>query len=100
MAIKSSNVVARVEPDIKTKAEAIMASLGVPASVVINALYHQVIYTKSIPFSISIPANIPALENMSEEEFDLTMESSFEQAKNGEGESAKEVLDSIRSRIR
>ena len=43
MATKSANVMARVEPDIKAKAEAILARLGIPASVVINALYHQII---------------------------------------------------------
>lgn len=48
MAAKSANVMARVEPDIKVKAEAIMARLGLPASVVINALYHQVIYTNGM----------------------------------------------------
>ena len=30
MAIKSANVVARVEPDIKEKAEAIFETLGIP----------------------------------------------------------------------
>ena len=31
MATKTANVLARVEPDIKAKAEGIMAQLGVPA---------------------------------------------------------------------
>ena len=59
MATKTANVLARVEPDIKAKAEGIMAQLGVPASVVINMLYKQIIMTKSIPFSCrsSIPTN-------------------------------------------
>lgn len=38
MATKTANVLARVEPEIKEKAEAIMSKLGVPASVVINML--------------------------------------------------------------
>ena len=32
MAMKTANVLARVEPDVKEQAEAIMAKLGVPAS--------------------------------------------------------------------
>ena len=32
MAVKSSNVAARVEPEIKAKAEAILANLGISAS--------------------------------------------------------------------
>lgn len=38
MATKSANVLARVEPETKEKAETIMSELGLPASVVINAL--------------------------------------------------------------
>ena len=50
MAIKTANVLARVEPEIKEKAETILSQLGVPASTVINMLYRQIIMTKSIPF--------------------------------------------------
>lgn len=55
MATKTANVLARVEPDVKEQAEAIMAKLGVPASTVINMLYKQIIMTRSIPFSLSVP---------------------------------------------
>ena len=70
MAAKTANVLARVEPDVKEKAEAIMAQLGVPASVVINMLYKQIIMTKSIPFSLSIPAEPIARDEMSQKQFD------------------------------
>lgn len=36
MAAKTANVLTRVEPDVKLKAEGIMAPLGIPTSVVIN----------------------------------------------------------------
>ena len=45
MATKTANVVARVAPDVKDQAEAIMDQLGIPASVVINSLYKQIIMT-------------------------------------------------------
>ena len=97
MATKTANVMARVEPEIKSKAEAIMASLGIPASVVINALYHQVIYTNGIPFSITLPERVPTIENMSKDDFDSMMDSSLTQARKGEGEPVAEVFRSIRS---
>ena len=56
MATKTSNVLARVEPEVKVQAAAVLSQLGVPASIVINMLYKQIILTKSIPFSISIPS--------------------------------------------
>ena len=51
MATKSANILARVEPEVKEQAEEILSKLGIPASVVINMLYKQIIMTKSIPFS-------------------------------------------------
>ena len=100
MGVKSANVMARVEPNIKAKAEAIMAYLGLPASVVINALYHQVIYTKSIPFSMSLPEKIPSLESMSKEEFDSVMEASLADAKQGKAIPLDEAVESVRKEIK
>ncbi len=48
MATKTANVLARVEPEVKEEAESILNQLGIPASVVINMLYKQIIMTKGI----------------------------------------------------
>ena len=42
MAARTANVMARVEADVKEQAENILDRLGVPASVVINALYRSI----------------------------------------------------------
>ncbi len=81
MATKSANVLARVEPEVKEQAESIMSQLGLPASVVINALYKQIIMTKSIPFSLSLPKELPTLDSMTTEEFNSIMETGLSQAK-------------------
>ena len=49
MAAKTANVTARVQPEIKQKAEAILDQLGIPVSVLIDSLYRQIIMTNSIP---------------------------------------------------
>ncbi|RDW20252.1 hypothetical protein CWR48_05995 [Oceanobacillus arenosus] len=64
MVAKTANVIARVEPEIREKAEEIMSQLGLPASVVINMLYKQIIMTKSFPFSLPIPTKPIALDEM------------------------------------
>ena len=69
MATKSANVLARVEPEVKEQAEAILSKLGIPASVAINALYKQIIITKSIPFSLSLPKEPVNLDAMTTPEF-------------------------------
>lgn len=95
MAAKTANVLARVEPDVKEKAEAIMAQLGIPASVVINMLYKQIIMTKSIPFSLSIPAEPIARDEMNQKQFDEMMSIGLAQAKKGESISAEDVFKNL-----
>lgn len=93
MAAKSANVVARVEPEVKKKAEDILSRLGIPASVGINMFYRQVIYCDGLPFQPTLPARHPkALEDMSKEEFDLRMARGLAQAKAGDGAPVEEVM--------
>ena len=99
MAAKTANVLARVEPDVKEKAEAIMAQLGVPASVVINMLYKQIIMTKSIPFSLSIPTEPVARDEMSQKQFEEMMKTSLTQAKNGESTSAEDFFENLMKEV-
>ena len=68
MAGKTANVTARVQPEIKQKAEDILDRLGVPVSVLIDSLYRQIIMTNSIPYSFSVPT-LPARDAMSVEQF-------------------------------
>ena len=55
---KTATVLARIDPDLKRQAEAILDRLGIPASLLINMLYNQIVLTKGIPFKISVPDNI------------------------------------------
>lgn len=95
MAAKTANVLARVEPEVKEKAEDILNQLGVPASVVINRLYKQIIMTKSIPFPLSIPNAPLARDEMSKEEFDTMMGKGLAQAKAGQGVPLDEAFASL-----
>lgn len=99
MAAKTANVLARVEPGVKQQAEAIMAELGIPASVVINMLYKQIILTKSIPFSLSIPAAPATRDEMDAYSFNTVMERGLNEAKAGDSRPASEVFSELRRRI-
>ena len=100
MAIKSSNVAARVEPEIKEKAEAILSQLGISASNGINMFYRQVILWNGLPFRPSIPTSAPrALNEMTREEFDAKMARGLAQAKAGEGIPADEFFDALEREI-
>lgn len=95
MATKTANVLARVEPDVKEQAETILAKLGVPASTVINMLYKQIIMTRSIPFSLSVPAAPLARDEMDTAAFNSMMTEGLNQAKAGKGVSLDEAFAAL-----
>lgn len=100
MAAKTANILARVEPQIKEQAETIMAQLGVPASVVINMLYKQIIMTRSIPFNISLPSEPLASNEMTDEEFNAMMQRGLDEAKAGAGLPANEFFAKLRQELK
>lgn len=96
MANKTANVLARVEPDVKERAEFIMAKLGIPASVLINMLYKQIVMTQSIPFSLSIPSTISTLDEMDSTTFNSIMQNGLNEAKVDLSRSASKVLSDLK----
>ena len=80
MAVKTANVITRVETEIKEKAESIMEQLG-------------------ILLSLTIPEVPMALDEMSKAEFVSVMEEGLRQAKAGEAQPAREVFAELRQRI-
>ena len=95
MAGKTANVLARVEPEVKEQAESIMSMLGIPASTVINMLYKQIIMTRSIPFTLTVPAVPAARDEMNEASFHAMMEKGLTQAKAGQGVSLEEAFSAL-----
>ncbi len=99
MAVKSANVMARVEPEVKAEAENIISELGLSVSTVINSLYKQIIIKKGIPYSLTLSATPKAYDEMSKAEFDAMMDMGLSQAKNGKSIPADEVFDELLRRI-
>jgi len=54
---KSSTVQVRMKTNLKNKAEKMIKKMGLNPSQVVNALYVQIVLTRSIPFKIKIPNN-------------------------------------------
>lgn len=96
MATKSANILARVEPEVKEQAESILSKLGVPASVVINMLYKQIIMTRSIPFPLSVPDEPMAQDSMTPAEFNTMMETGLSQARSDESRPVSDVFSDLR----
>lgn len=98
MAIKSANVTARVQPEIKQQAEAILANIGLPVSVLIDTLYRQIIMTGGVPYSLSVP-QIPTRDSMTEAQFNAMMKKGYQQAKNGQAIPVDEAFAQIRNEL-
>ena len=98
MATKSANVTARVQPEIKRQAEAILDKIGLPVSVLIDTLYRQIIMTGGVPYSLAVP-NLPTRDSMTDAGFDAMMEKGYHQAKTGDGLSIDEAFAKIREGI-
>ncbi len=52
---KACTVQARIEPELKEKADIILKKIGITASQAINALYAQIVMNKGVPFELKIP---------------------------------------------
>ena len=78
MVTKSANLYARIEPDVKEKAENILSTLGIPASSAINMFYKQIILQRGLPFEVKIPAGRPVdISTLSEAQFNEELEKGY-----------------------
>ena len=78
MATKSANLYARIEPDVKEKAESILSTLGIPASSAINMFYKQIILQRGLPFEVKIPSDRPVdISTLSEAELNEKLEKGY-----------------------
>lgn len=95
-AIKTANVNARINLNVKTQAEAILARIGLPRSVAIDAFYRQIIMHDGIPFSLTIPeSKLPAYDEMSAAEFHQMMATGLAQAKADDSFDMDEVFEEL-----
>lgn len=93
--MKDSTVSARVENNVKLEAESILQQLGIPVSVVINALYRQIIYSHGIPFSLRLPEIPQTEDSLTDSELHAKLQHSYEQSLEGKGRPLDEVFDDL-----
>ena len=99
MAMKSANVTARIQPDIKEQAEVILAKLGIPVSIFIDMAYRQVIIKEGVPFSLSVSHDPVSRDSLSKVEFDGIMQKGLMQAKNDEALTVDEAFKQLKAEI-
>lgn len=96
MATKTSNVTARVEPEVKEQAETILSDLGIPVSTAINIFYRQIVLWNGLPFRPSVPAaRLKSRSEMNDAEFNARMSAGYAQAKQNQAAPSDEVFDRL-----
>lgn len=92
---KTANVNVRIQENIKKQAEDILEIIGIPRATAIDMFYRQIILNKGLPFSLTIPKNVPILEDMNEKDFNLMMVNGYSQALQGDSYNIDEVFDEL-----
>ena len=99
MAVKTANVTARIQPNIKEQAEAILDRLGIPVSVFIDMTYRQVIMRDGVPFSLDIPDKFATRDSITKAEFDTMMQTGLTQAKRNDSVSVDEAFEQLKAEM-
>ncbi len=94
---KTANLYARIEPELKEQAEAILAALGIPASNAITMFYRQVILQQGLPFDVKLPTARPVdMTKLTKEQLDAELQKGYDDVLAGRTKPAKQVFDTIR----
>ncbi|MDE7294746.1 MAG: type II toxin-antitoxin system RelB/DinJ family antitoxin [Oscillospiraceae bacterium] len=90
----TANLFARVEPEIKEKAENILSELDIPMSYAVTMFLEQVIIHGGMPFEVKDTVKKPlCLEDMTKEELDAELEKGMKSIRKGQGIPAEEVRE-------
>jgi len=90
---KTSNVFARVEPEIKEQAEQVLIQLGIPMSNAIGMFLRQIIAQRGIPFEMRLPTHEPvAISTLTTKQLNAELEKGYTSAIAGRHRNLKDVM--------
>ncbi len=92
---KEATISARIDPTVKSQAEDILQQLGIPVSVVINTLYHQIIIQKGVPFPLTLTKTPTTLESINKAQLDSMLQHSYDQAISRQGRPLDSVFSDL-----
>ncbi len=94
---RTSNIFARVEPEIKEQAEHVLEQLGIPMSSAIGLFLRQVVLQRGIPFDVKLPQTKPlAIGSLSDEHFNAEIEKGLVDLTTGRVASTDRVAERMR----
>ena len=97
---KTANLYARIEPDVKEKAESVLDTLGISVSSAINMFYKQIILQQGIPFEVKIPKVPEDAAKWTKERFDEELEKGYADMIAGRTRPATLVVSDIKKKYK
>jgi DNA-damage-inducible protein J len=98
---RTSNIFARVEPEVKEQAELVLEQLGIPMSNAIGLFLRQVVLQRGIPFELKLPQITPlSVNTLTVEQFNAEIEKGLADLTAGRVVSAEKVADRMRQDYR
>lgn len=89
---RTSNVFARVEPEVKEQAEQVLDRLGIPMSNAVGMFLRQIVLQKGLPFEVKLPQEKPlAYGALTKEQFNAEMEKGIADIREGRVYTADDV---------
>lgn len=95
---KSANLYARIEPEVKEQAEAILGALGIPASNAINMFYKQIILQNGLPFDVKLPEHPQNAARMTPAQLDAELEKGYASMQAGDTVPFNEAFAAVRGK--
>lgn len=97
MSIKTANLYARIEPDLKEQAESILSALGISASGAINMFYKQIVLHRGMPFEVVLPGDDRpvSFRELTDDEISAEIEKGYEDIRSGNVLPAKQAFSEI-----
>ena len=92
---KDATVSARIDESVKLQAESILQKLGIPVSVVINTLYHQIIIQQGVPFPLTLSKAPSTIEGMTKAQLNAKLQHSYDQAITRQGRPLNAVFSDL-----
>ncbi|MEQ8200544.1 MAG: type II toxin-antitoxin system RelB/DinJ family antitoxin [Syntrophomonadaceae bacterium] len=94
---RTSNIFARVEPEVKERAELVLEQLGIPMSNAIGLFLRQIVLQQGIPFELKLPQSKPlSLGALTEEQFNAEIEKGLADLAAGRVVSAEKAAERMR----
>lgn len=94
---RTSNVFARVEPEVKEQAEQVLDRLGIPMSNAVGMFLRQIVLQRGLPFEVKLPQEKPlAYGALTKEQFNIEMEKGMADIRECRVHTADEVEEEMK----